>query len=244
MNPILTFLLLAMLATLATLIARSMRTGAKAVAVAEIRRPPLAAHRQQPAAQRKPPMTTPRLETIEWTEPPETTGKRELEAKLRDRYAAARFPGVFDGAGVDHIIGTARHYFEEEEFDRAQELLALAIARSPDEPRLRLAQIEIAFLMREPSLFVRLAAEFQAAHAGHPAWGDVARLGHAIAPEEPRFALHPGTRSHDHYGPWPDMPNWIDASWDLTSEVLAADFHRAMNARVRHASPAPLLLVA
>jgi hypothetical protein len=24
------------------------------------------------------------------------------------------------------------------------------------------------------------------------------------------------------------MPNWIQASWDLTSEVLASDFHRAI----------------
>jgi hypothetical protein len=37
-----------------------------------------------------------------------------------------------------------------------------------------------------------------------------------------------GPRDHDHYGPWPHLPNWIQAPWDLTGEVIAADFHRAM----------------
>jgi hypothetical protein len=238
MNPILFFLIVAILGTLA---AGYWRMSTKPVAVVQVRR-------AAPPARRQAPLAAPKLETIEWTEPPAATGKRALETKLRNRYAAARFPGVFedsgDKEGVERVIGAARRYFEEEKFDRAQELLSLAIARTPDATELRLAQIEIAFLMREPSLFTRLAAQFQAAHAGHPAWRDIARLGHAIAPDEPRFATHSGTRAHEHYGPWPDMPNWIGASWDLTSEVLAADFHRAMDAQARRAPSARLRHVA
>jgi hypothetical protein len=54
------------------------------------------------------------------------------------------------------------------------------------------------------------------------------RLGRAVAPDEPLFTAGAGARPHEHYGPWPNLPNWIQASWDLTAEVLAADFHRAM----------------
>jgi hypothetical protein len=61
------------------------------------------------------------------------------------------------------------------------------------------------------------------------------RLGRALAPEETLFGGAQNDRG-DHYGPWPDTPNWILAPWDLTSEVLAAEFHRDM------ATERPILL--
>ncbi len=59
-------------------------------------------------------------------------------------------------------------------------------------------------------------------------WPEVARLGRAVAPSEMIFGAKQGDRAHEHYGPWPHLPNWLEASWDLTGDVLAVDFHRAM----------------
>jgi len=42
-----------------------------------------------------------------------------------------------------------------------------------------------------------------------------------------------GRRDHEHYGPWPDLPNWIQANWDLTAEVIASDFHRILKQRAQ-----------
>lgn len=155
-----------------------------------------------------------------------------LRARMRDRYIAARFPGLVGGTGdlerVDHVIRAARLCFEEEKFDQAQELLHLAIEQSPDNEPLRLAQLEFAFLRRSRERFVALASQFRARLPQSPSWVEIARLGRAVAPDDPQFAASPGSHPHEHYGPWPDLPNWIQASWDLTAEVLAADFHRAM----------------
>lgn len=187
------------------------------------------------------PATAPAAATaLEWvgaaTPSPTPAGENEqLRTKLRDRYIAARFPGMFRGtAGMrdtDQVIKVARLYFEEQKIERAQELLDLAISLSPSAKLLRLAQLEISFLGRDGAVFTKLARAFRTTHPDSPEWADVSRLGHAIAPGEELFGANPGERSHEHYGPWPDMPNWIQASWDLTSEVLAADFHRAIATR-------------
>jgi hypothetical protein len=159
-------------------------------------------------------------------------------AHLRDRYIAARFPGVFrkeaDLAVTEYVIKVARHLLEEGNFGLAAELFALAIPLSPDKLALRLAQIEIAFLARDRGLFISLARSLRAAHPEAVEWKDVVRLGWTLAPDEELFAGHKPLRAEEHYGPWPEMPNWIQASWDLTYEVLAAEFHRAV--RVHPAS--------
>jgi hypothetical protein len=175
------------------------------------------------------------LDPLVWDEP--VTARPVLEGgalrtRMRDRYIAARFPGLVSGSGdlerVDHVIRTARLCFEEEKFDQAQELLHLAIEHSPDNEALRLAQLEFAFLRRSRERFVALASQFRAQLPQSTNWVEIARLGRAVAPDDPQFAASPGSHPHEHYGPWPDLPNWIQASWDLTAEVLAADFHRAM----------------
>jgi hypothetical protein len=58
----------------------------------------------------------------------------------------------------------------------------------------------------------------------------VHRLGNALVPDDSLFNANGGPRAHDQYGPWPDLPNWIQAPWDLTAEVLAAEFHGALRA--------------
>ena len=186
-----------------------------------------------PATRRDAP---PEVASVEWSAAPRgPSSAGERRALLRDRYIAARFPGVLRSAcdlrATEHVIKAARHYFEEGRLEDAAEIFQLGIEETPGELSLRLAQIEIAYLARDPALFVRLARELAASGAETPEWGEVVRLGHELAPEEPLFAARDRRATERHFGPWPEMPNWIQASWDLTPEVLAADLHRAMDER-------------
>lgn len=193
------------------------------------------------------------LAALEWDAP--RAGMRATgitldtqSARIRDRYIAARFPGVLRGSDdlreIEHVIKVARHYFEEGHLENAAELFALALEQAPAEPTLRLAQLEIAYLARDAGLFTRLARELRATIPVLPEWDEVVRLGHAIAPGEALFESGDPADATGHYGPWPDMPNWIQASWDLTGEVQAADFHRAMASRAAASHPPALRLVA
>lgn len=152
--------------------------------------------------------------------------------RIRDRYICARFPGVArsvsDLESMERVVKCARLYFEDGQLAAALELLDMAIEQDSRAEGLWLAELEILFLARDASRFVECARAFRALHAGSAQWSEVARLGHAIAPHETLFGAKGGPRDHEHYGPWPDLPNWIQASWDLTPEVLAADFHRLM----------------
>jgi hypothetical protein len=156
-------------------------------------------------------------------------------ARIRDRYLAARFPGVARTAAdlleAERVIHAARLYFEECKSDRALELLGLAVAQCPKDESLPLAQLEIAFLTQDPALYVGLATRFHDAHPASAHWSEVGRLGRALAPGDALFGDAGGPRDTDHYGPWPDMPNWIQAPWDLTAEVRATEFHQAMARR-------------
>jgi len=157
-------------------------------------------------------------------------------AKLRDRYLAARFPGVArtvaDLTETERVIQSARLYFEDRKLDRAIELLTLAMRQCPGEESLALARLEITFLTRSAALYVELAGDFHREYPSSSLWDEVARLGRAIAPDEAMFGATSAPRATDHYGPWPDMPNWINAPWDLTAEVRATEFHQAMARRV------------
>jgi hypothetical protein len=151
---------------------------------------------------------------------------------VRDRYIAARFSGLAHcGADLEKValvVEGARLYFDEHKTDRALELLDLAIKQCPLSEPLRLARLELAFLLRDAALYTALAAEFRRVHAASAAWAEIARLGRAVAPSETLFGAKQGDRAHEHYGPWPHMPNWLQASWDLTPDILAVDYHRAM----------------
>ena len=172
-------------------------------------------------------------DAIEW-DPPLSIGVRQAGdgPGVLDRYIAARFPGQLrrasDLARLQTVIEAARLYFEEEKKDRSLELLDLAVGQSPAEETLQLARLEIAFLVRDPQLFSFYAREFRRMHPESTAWLEVARLGRAIAPTDAMFGARQGPRAFEHYGPWPHTPNWINAPWDLSSDVLSADYHRAM----------------
>ena len=170
-----------------------------------------------------------------------------LQLRLRDRYISVRFPGVAkcsqDLEASSQVIKAARLYFEDEQSKRSIELLELAIEQHPEVEPLWLALIEILFLVRLRNEFCKVAARFKVQHPHSKHWQEVARLGAVIAGDNLMFRSSvAGPRAHEHYGPWPDLPNWIQAPWDLTAEVSAADFHARMNQRLhaRKAGPAPL----
>ena len=153
--------------------------------------------------------------------------------KIRDRYIAARFPGIAktgaDLADEECVIRAARLMFEDERAVDAIELLELALEENPQRPAPWLARIEILYLTRDAGAFTQAAAAFRERHGNQAeAWAEVCRLGRALAPHEPLFAGDLQVRDHEHYGPWPHTPNWIRAPWDLTAEVAAADFHHAL----------------
>jgi hypothetical protein len=195
--------------------------------------------------------TAPQLEMIEWqgesaTQAPvvedglvpaeDAFDASSLDArrrKLRDRYIAARFPGIAKGgadlAQEDEVIRAARLLFEDERADDAIELLELAIEESPANPAPALARLEILYLARDASGFVEAAQAYRVRHgASGEAWAEICRLGRALAPQEGLFAGDVAARDHEHYGPWPHTPNWIRAPWDLTAEVAAVEFHQAL----------------
>jgi hypothetical protein len=157
--------------------------------------------------------------------------------RIRDRYIGARFAGVARGAcdleNPDRVIKAARLYFEDHKPDTALELLDIAIGHDSRAEPLWLAQLEILFLVRDAHRYAETARAFRALHSTSPSWEEVARLGRALAPHDMLFATHAAKREHDHYGPWPDLPNWIQANWDLTAEVVASDFHRILKQRAK-----------
>ena len=159
--------------------------------------------------------------------------------RIRDRYISARFPGVARSASdlesPERVVKSARLYFEDGQIDAALELLDVAIEQDSRAEALWLAQLEILFLGRNAARFVECARAFRALHPASEAWAEVSRLGLALAPKESLFGTAKGVREHDHYGPWPDLPNWIQANWDLTAEVVAADFHRILKGRANAA---------
>lgn len=195
----------------------------------------------------------PQLELIEWrgdgvqelaapfTQAPTSNEDEGFEAskldgrrrKIRDRYIAARFPGIAkcgaDLADEEMLVRAARLMFEDERGADALELLELALEEYPQRAAAWLARLEILYLTRDALGFAEAAAAFRQRHgAQSEAWPEICRLGRALSPREALFAGDVKARDHEHYGPWPHTPNWIRAPWDLTAEVAAADFHHAL----------------
>lgn len=163
--------------------------------------------------------------------------------KIRDRYIAARFPGIAkSGADLvdeEEVIRAARLLFEDERADDAVELLELAIEERPANAGAWLARLEILYLMRDAAGFVDAVRAYRAHHGVETqAWGEICRLGRALAPQDSLFEGEVAVRDHEHYGPWPHTPNWIRAPWDLTAEIAGVDFHHAVRRAACAAQPA------
>ena len=198
--------------------------------------------KRKPAPPAKPaPAAMPDLKILEWDEAAQDVAKEPrsgvaaldaVRRRLRDRYIAARFFGLASGAAdlkrVDETIKAARLLFEDERPELALELLELAQQEAPIEIAFCLARLELLFVLRRADEFAAAARELREIDRNKAHWTEVERLGRVLAPTDPLFAGDGAKRSTDNYGPWPDLPNWIRADWDLTAEVMAADFHRAV----------------
>ncbi|APV51438.1 hypothetical protein BWI17_18115 [Betaproteobacteria bacterium GR16-43] len=203
----------------------------------------------------------PELEALVWDSPVPPSGpitlRREPEkagetagpsldpvaTRIRQRYLAARFPGVLKSAedlgNVPHIVKCARLLFEDGLAARAGELLDLAVEEHPEHEAAWLASLEIAFLDQDSDRYTRLAHAFRGTHPDSPDWPEITRLGRRIAQMHPLFAQDPSAPKDEDYclGPWPQMPNWIQANWDLTAEVAGTELRARLIAGARFAKP-------
>jgi hypothetical protein len=163
--------------------------------------------------------------------------------RIRDRYLAVRFPGaphtdedLLDSASV---IKAARLYFEDGDIDRACELLEFACEVNHADETPWLAHLEILFLQRKGHAFAELAHRFHVRFPASGRWPEILRLGLRLAPQNRLFhGAHPHEADIDeHYGAWPQVQNWIQAPFDLTGDVLAAEFHARMRGGGDAAAP-------
>jgi hypothetical protein len=149
-----------------------------------------------------------------------------LRQKIRARYFNARFP---DAPAVSEdpsaVIKAARYYFEDGNTRMAIELLEYAAASMPREELYWLARLEIHFLTDNAKAYVATAHLFREHFPMSPSWPEVSRLGRRIAPAYALFATGQAAIPEvgDQFGAWPEVPNWIEAPWDLTGEVLAVE---------------------
>lgn len=188
---------------------------------------------------------SPEYQDLEWESPfdaPATreqgaagtiTGSSFLRRKIRERYLNVRFPGtphaeaqLRDTAGV---IRSARLRFEDGDIDRACELLEFAGDVNADEA-LRLALLEILYLSRRGSAYREAAQAFIAKNPGSAHRDEIERLGARLLPGDALFKdVAPAVEDpYAHVGAWPQVQNWIQAPFDLTGDVLAAEFHAQM----------------
>jgi hypothetical protein len=157
-----------------------------------------------------------------------------MRQRIRERYLAVRFPGAphsdFELHDIPNVIKSARLYFEDGDIDRACELLECAADVNAAEESPWLAHLEILYLKRKGRAFTALAKRFHERFPESARWPEVLRLGLRLEPEEPTYRqAHPREAARDdHYGAWPQVQNWIQAPFDLTGDVLAAEFHAKM----------------
>jgi hypothetical protein len=152
-----------------------------------------------------------------------------VRARIRERYFRSRFPDVpLPAPGskdASAIVKAARLYFEDGDTARAVELLRQASDMLTRVEGILLAKLEIHYLDHNEAAFTETARIFAERFPGSSEWPAVARLGWRLAPSEALFAnARPAKVARDdQYGAWPEVPNWIEAPWDLTGEVLAVE---------------------
>jgi hypothetical protein len=168
-------------------------------------------------------------------------GSAFMRRKIRERYLDVRFPGTphaeADLRNAAGVVKSARLYFEDGDVERATELLEFAGDANPGDEATALALLEILFLARRPRAFRDAALAYRERFPEGGAWNEIARLGAELLPGNLLFkgAAPAEEDPHDHYGAWPRVQNWIQAPFDLTGDVLAAEFH----AKLRGGAAAP-----
>ena len=157
-----------------------------------------------------------------------------VRSRIRDRYISVRFAGVARGVhdleNPTRVIKAAWLAFEERQGDAALELLRLAIAENPFEAPLRIAELDLAWRLRHPDRFVEAARAFHPLWPHSPEWDEIARLGRALAPQEPLFAAD-GSVARAVDG---EAPRWQQSPWGSRPPLEAAEFRRAMLGEQSH----------
>lgn len=159
-----------------------------------------------------------------------------VRQRILDRYISARFAGVANGVkdlmDATHVIKAARLLFEDGQPERSLELLALGAEVNPADQSMTLAELELLYLERNAAGYRRTASRFHFRHPKCDQWPEIRELGRGLGLTDELFRDQ-GVRenSFPQYGPWPGLPNWIQAPWDLTGEVTLAAFHSRMKAR-------------
>lgn len=145
--------------------------------------------------------------------------------RIRERYFRARFPEIEPPNATSPdpgpIIKSARLYFEDGDVARAVELLQQSSEILPREDRLLLAKLEIHFLSREAAPFAATAKIFEQRFPASVEIPKIRRMAERLNAEARVAAGAAGP--DERYGAWPEIANWIEAPWDLTSEVLAVE---------------------
>lgn len=158
-----------------------------------------------------------------------------LRHKILDRYITARFAGVAtcarDLADSVRVVKAARLLFEDGQADRGLELLQVASEIYPEDDATRLARLELLFLERDAQGYRRAVERFHVDRPQSPQWPEIRELGRKLGLDGELFrdqGVH--DNAFPQYGPWPGLPNWIQAPWDLSGEVAMAELHSRMMA--------------
>jgi hypothetical protein len=129
---------------------------------------------------------------------------------------------------ADSVINAARLYYEEDQRDKACELLTFGVEERPQETRFWLAQFEIFRLENMAGAFAELASKFHVLFGHTDAWPKVRHIGHELDPTNTLFAAagREALAGEMHFDPVAE--NWLNAPIDFTSDALITELRLAL----------------
>ena len=153
--------------------------------------------------------------------------------RVRDRYVAARFPGVArssaDLAKVKEVIKAANLYFEDGDVARSEELLDLAAALQPEPEGIWLARLELALLMLDSESYRVTALRFRTHHPASASWPEIVAVARTLCLTGEPFCNYDERGGLANY-PTPLSPNWLRDSWELAPKFKPADLRASIMA--------------
>jgi len=154
------------------------------------------------------------------------------ERVRRLQYMYERYPELMTHTvsidDADSVINAARLYYEEDQRDKACELLTFGVEERPQETRFWLAQFEIFRLENMAAEFTDLASKFHVLFGHTAAWPKVRHIGHELDPANTLFAAagREALAGEMHFDPVAE--NWLNAPIDFTSDALMSDLRLAL----------------
>ncbi len=153
----------------------------------------------------------------------------------RQRYMEERFPELAHRSisvdEPDSIIDAARHHYEENQLQRASELLTYAFEERPGQLRFWLALFEIYRLEGRITEFGELAARFKNVHGGTDAWPKVQYIGRDLDPGQPLYSASLGRLGVPMDADFDAISeNWLNVPMDFTSDVLMIELRQSLMA--------------